>query len=107
MLNLPHRPRIIHWHKNKSGVQASVSRELISQAVREGEDRHRSGETDANGGPVESGRWSFCVPVKSDATVPWCIYVGGAFGEREDYGAFLTPNKTPVGCQRHAVGSLI
>lgn len=86
------RPRVIHWHKNKSGVQASVSRELIAQALQEGETAVEV-QSDALGGPVQNGRWSFCVPVKSDAAVPWCIYVGGVFGDKADYGSFLTPKK--------------
>lgn len=84
------RPKIIHWHKNKSGVRATVSRELIAQAMNQ-EEIAIEVDTDVLGGAVKSGRWSFCVPVKSDASVPWCIYVGGAFGDSEDYGAFLQP----------------
>lgn len=86
------RPKIIHWHKNRSGVQATVSRELIAQAMGQGETAIEV-ESDALGGAVKSGRWNFCVPVTSDAAVPWCIYVGGTFGETDDYGPFMTPEK--------------
>lgn len=86
------RPRIVHWHKNKSGVTAKVSRELISQALREGATAIEV-DSDALGGAIKCGRWSFCVPIKSDAAEPWCIYVGGAFGAKADHAAFLTPKK--------------
>lgn len=86
------RPKIIHWHKKVNGARESVSRELIAQAMRGGETAVQV-ESDALGGAVKSGRWSFCVPIKSDSAIPWCIYVGGKFGDFEDYGPFLTPQK--------------
>lgn len=86
------RPTVVHWHKNQSGVKASVSRELIAQALKSGETAIEV-ESDALGGSIKKGRWAFCVPIKSDAANPWCIYVGGVFGEGADFGPFLTPNK--------------
>ncbi|MEP3479068.1 MAG: adenylate/guanylate cyclase domain-containing protein [Fuerstiella sp.] len=86
------RPTIVHWHKNKSGVKASVSRELIAEAMKNSETAIEV-ESDVMGGSIKKGRWAFCVPVKSDAAVPWCIYVGGVFGEGADFGPFLTANK--------------
>lgn len=101
------RPRIVHWHKNKSGVKAKVSRELIAQALKEGTTAVEV-DSDALGGAIKSGRWSFCVPVKSDADEPWCIYVGGAFGADADHGPFLTPKKlSPDANVTQLVGHLI
>lgn len=86
------RPRIVHWHKDESGVQAVVSRELIGQALSNSETAIQV-ETDVLGDPTQDGRWSFCVPVKSEGTDPWCIYVAGTYGRNADYAPFLTPNR--------------
>ncbi len=86
------RPKIIHWQKTESGVQASVARDLIAQAVKNNETAIQV-ESDAFGEPVKNGWWSFCVPVRSEASTPWCIYVGGEFGDTAEYPAFLKPQQ--------------
>lgn len=86
------RPEIVCWRKTKSGAQHSVNRELISRAVGESHTAIEV-ESDKLGGTIRSGRWSFCVPVKSDATIPWCVYIGGEFGPKADFGPFLTTKK--------------
>ncbi|MDG2130897.1 MAG: adenylate/guanylate cyclase domain-containing protein [Fuerstiella sp.] len=86
------RPRIIHWQKTESGLQASISRDLIYRAMKNDETAIQV-ESDANGEPVKTGWWSFCVPVRSEASTPWCIYVGGTFGGPVEYPAFLKPQQ--------------
>ena len=86
------RPKIVHWHKEASGVQAVVSRELIAKALGQSETAIQV-QLDILGDPTEEGRWAFCVPIRSTAASPWCIYVGGTFGKSDDYGPFLSPEK--------------
>ena len=86
------RPRIIHWQKTESGVQASIGRDLIARSVKNDETAIQV-ESDAFGEPVKTGWWSFCVPVRSEAAIPWCIYVGGMFGGAAEYPAFLKPHQ--------------
>lgn len=86
------RPKVIHWHKDESGLQAVVSRQLISQALEKSETAIQV-ESDIHGDPIAEGRWSFCVPVSSENSEPWCVYVAGVFGKAADYGPFLTPER--------------
>ena len=85
-------PDVIHWHVNQETVEPSVSRDLVLQAVTK---RNAALLVDADqyGAPIQSGRWSFCVPMRSDAATSWCLYVGGAFGPTADHGPFLTAEK--------------
>lgn len=101
------RPKVVHWHKDESGVQAVVSRELIAQAIGKSETAIQV-ETDMLGGPPQQGRWSFCVPVTAEGVTPWCIYVAGVFGTAADYAPFLTPEKLkPDACVTELVSHLM
>lgn len=84
------RPQIIHWQKNKRGVTAAVSRRLISDVINKGETAIEV-ESDMYGDPIKAGRFSCCIPVKSEADVQWCIYMSGDFGPRCQYKEFLRP----------------
>jgi adenylate cyclase len=83
---------VIHWHVNRKSAQPSVSRDLVARAATNGNTAVLL-DVDENGAAARSGRWSFCVPVQSDAATPWCIYIDGAFGPTADYGPFLTAEK--------------
>ena len=87
--NTRQRPQIVHWLVSQKSVKPSVSRDLVTQAVTGGQPALLM-DVDENGSPARFGRWSFCVPVKSDAATPWCICIGGAFRPTADYGRFLT-----------------
>lgn len=86
------RPAVVHLLADGEDSQPVVSRELVAQAT-----TNRSAtlqvDVDENQAPCRSGRWAFCVPVRSDAESPWCIYIGGSFGPSSDYGPFLTADK--------------
>lgn len=86
------RPEIVHLFADSEDDQPTVSRDLVAQAVAKG---HAAilVDVDENQAPCRSGRWSFCVPVRSDAEAPWCICIGGPFGPSRDYGPFLTADK--------------
>lgn len=86
------RPGVIQWHVNDTSGQPTVSRELMGQAVNTGNAALQV-DVDENGAPCRSGKWAFCVPVRSDADEPWCIYIGGAFGPTSNYGPYLTAEK--------------
>ena len=88
----PRRPDVIHCQVNQQGATPTVSRELVSQAVTENNTAMQV-DLDQDGAPVRSGKWSFCVPVRSDAASRWCICIGGTFGPASDYGPFLTAEK--------------
>jgi adenylate cyclase len=86
------RPGVVHWYMQPGDVQPAVTRELVNQSMSTGSAAMLV-ETDDNGAPVRAGRWSFCVPIRSDASIPWCIYISGTFGLNSGLGEFLTVNK--------------
>lgn len=86
------RPEIVYWKKSESGIRAFVSRTLIARALEEDETAIQV-DTDADGSPAETGRWSYCVPVRSEAPDQWYIYVGGPFGPNEGFPARLRPTQ--------------
>ncbi len=71
------RPQVVHWQTDGADDRPSVSRDLISQANTNASAAMQV-DVDKNGAPCRSGRWAFCVPVRSDAETSWCIYIGGS-----------------------------
>jgi len=104
------RPGVIHREMDRRDAHPVVTRDLVSQAMAGGLAAMLV-ETDSAGSPAESGRWSICVPVRSDAFVPWCFYIGGPFGPNSEKGGFLglkklTPDVAVTELVTHLVGAV-